>query len=294
MDLLKMKLFALTAETQNISKTAELSGYTQSGVSHTLKRLEEEVGLTLFSRDRYGVHLTAVGAEFLTYVKNVLSEMEKLDQFVYDLHGYEVGSLTIGTYSSICSHWLPKILSSFQPDHPFIKIHIREGGIKEIESWIKHKDVDFALCSHQKNSPYEFISLQMDPFMAILPSNFEYNIAATDFPVNLFSQHSSIMPDPDVDSDIHLQLKSNHVSPKISFSAKDNQSILAMVEQGLGISLVPKLSLYSTKRDLRVLPTVPLLQRNLGVSLLSQNELSPIAKKFLWYIQDYFNQQSNE
>jgi DNA-binding transcriptional LysR family regulator len=51
MDVRKCKLFVLTAETRNISKTAELTGYTQSGVSHTLKALEDEVGVKLFSRD---------------------------------------------------------------------------------------------------------------------------------------------------------------------------------------------------------------------------------------------------
>ena len=74
MDIKKCKVFVITAETKQISRTAKLTGYTQSAVSHMLKSLEKEAGIQLFKRDRYGVHLTSLGSDFLFYVKRFLTE----------------------------------------------------------------------------------------------------------------------------------------------------------------------------------------------------------------------------
>lgn len=285
-NLIKYKLFSLTAETGNISKTAELAGYTQSGVSHTLKRLEEEVNLQLFIRDRYGVRLTPVGKEFLHYVNRLLAEEERLRQFIYDTNGIEYGSLTIGTYTSICTYWLPPMLSAFQLDHPHIQIKLKEGGIKELEGWLSSREVDMIFCSRQPNSSYEFISLKKDTLMAVLPADYQHDEDA--FPLSAFQSIPSILPEPDVDFDIYSVLHNHHITPRIRYTAKDNQTILAMVEHHLGISIIPSLALTNTEWHVRSLPIAPLSERDLGLGFLSQDGLTPIGQKFLWFIQDFF------
>lgn len=289
-NLIKYKLFSLTAETGNISKTAALSGYTQSGVSHTLKRLEEEVELQLFVRDRYGVRLTPVGKEFLRYVNSLLAEEERLRQFIYDTKGVEYGSLTIGTYTSICTYWLPPMLNAFQFDHPSIQIKLREGGSQELETWLANRDVDMIFCSRQPESNYEFCSLKKDILMAVLPKDYQHT--GTTFPLEKFQTIPSILPEADVDRDIYAVLHDHRITPRIRFTAKENHTIMAMVENHLGISIIPSLALTNTSHDVRSLPIEPLFERDLGIGYLSQESLSPIGKKFLWFTQEYFSSQS--
>ena len=76
MDINKYRLFADVAETNNFTKTGDRMGYTQPGVSHILKTLEEEVGFTLFVRTRKGVSLTANAQLILPYIRNLLSASE--------------------------------------------------------------------------------------------------------------------------------------------------------------------------------------------------------------------------
>ncbi|SFP97221.1 DNA-binding transcriptional regulator, LysR family [Lachnospiraceae bacterium XBB1006] len=285
-NLVKYKLFSITAQTGNISKTAEMTGYTQSGVSHTLKRLEEEVNMQLFIRDRYGVRLTPVGKEFLRYVNSLLSEEEKLRQFVYDTNGIEYGTLTIGTYTSICTHLLPTLLNDFHEDHPGIQIKLREGGIKELENWLNRREVDMIFCSRQDNANYSFHPLKKDAFMAVLPK--DYEIEKDTFPIVSFQNTPSILPEAEVDSDIYTLLKEQHVTPQIRYTAKENLTILAMVDKHLGISIIPALALENSPWDIHALPLHPPYARELGIGYLDDESLSPIGKKFLWFVQEYF------
>ena len=284
----KYKLFSITAETGNLSKTAELTGYTQSGVSHILKKLEEEINLTLFVRDRYGVHLTPVGGEFLKYVNSLLAEEEKLKQFIYDTNGFEYGSIRIGTYSSICTHWLPSILNAFQVDHPKVQITLKEGGIKELENWLLQRDVDLILCSNQEKKNYEFYPLRNDELMAVLP--YEYGFAGNAFPLKEFERIPSILPESDVDSDIYSLFHKHHITPNIRFTAKDNLTIMAMVEQNLGISIVPSLALGDNHRNVKIVPIEQESERQLGIGLLDEKILSPLAEKFYIFLQNYFKE----
>ena len=168
MDIKKCKLFVITAETKQISKTAKLTGYTQSAVSHMLKSLEKEVGIELFKRDRYGVHLTSLGADFLFYVKRFLAENERLEQFVYDLHGLEVGSIKVGSYTSVSTAALPEIVKVFHESHPNVDIAIKEGGSDDIENWIADYEVDLGFCSKRPAFAFDFNFCKSLPFPLIV------------------------------------------------------------------------------------------------------------------------------
>ena len=123
MDLNRYIIFLEVAKQQNLSKAAEVLGYTQSGISHTIKRLEKEMNLNLFYRNRNGAFLTAAGKEVYPYISQMVQCQENLNQTILSLHNLHQGTLNIGTYSSISRQWLPHIIHQFKNDFPSIKIH---------------------------------------------------------------------------------------------------------------------------------------------------------------------------
>lgn len=145
MDIKKCELFILTAETENISKTAELSGYTQSGVSHTLKAFEKEVGVPLFKRDRYGVHLTPVANELLPYIRRLVKENEKVTQFLNEIHGFETGNISIGIPFDYPNDRVLSLLKEFHSLHPGIGIQFKEGHSGDITEWVLSCQVDLGI-----------------------------------------------------------------------------------------------------------------------------------------------------
>lgn len=288
MDINTYKIFVTVAETSNISYTAELLGYTQSGVSHSMKRLEKDLGLQLFIRDRYGVHLTPIGREFLQKVRVLISENEKLEQFIYDIKGLEVGSLNIGTFSSISVNWLPDIINKFNLEHPNITINLKEGGIKDLHDWVIESKVDFAFSEFDKDSDLEFMHIIDDEYVAIFSKDYPLGDMKS-FPIKNFSGEKFIIPELSYNNNIFDILKQENVKPLINFYSQNDYSIISMVENNLGTSFTPELVIEKEKDRLQYLPLEPSYHRKLGISMIKFKDLSPAAKTFIYFVANYFD-----
>ena len=282
MDLKKYELFADLVETRNFTASAERLGYTQSGVSHIIKGLEEEVGFPIFVRTRRGVELTDNGTRIVPLVMQLLSDNSSLEQTINALNGLAIGSITIGTYLSISVNWLPKIIFEFQKDFPEIDIHMKEGGIEEIESWIENNHVDFGLCSRRDSQKFDWIHLQDDPLMAVLPNDFPVTTNGS-YSISDFHNQPFIISAMGIDHDIHLALSKADVTPSVHFTSTDDNAIISMVANHLGISILPKLILTGTTNQVTTLPLEPYTCRSLGIGIKSMNNISPASKKFIEY-----------
>lgn len=294
MDIKKCKIFMITTETHNISKTAALTGYTQSAISHMLKSLEKETGITLFIRDRYGVHPTPVARELMPYIHSLLNENEKLEQFIYELNGLEVGNLTIGTFSSIALHLLPDILQKFSAAHPNISVDIREGGSDELETWVANNEVDFCLYSQNSNSPFQFFPFMEDSIVAILPPDFPLPDGQDSIPIEFFDQRPFIISQSGIEYDVHRTIREAGITPIIRFSSKDDRTILSMVEHGLGAAILPELSTVDASANLHILPLNPARKRILGIGIKNTKNVTPIVKLLFYFIMDYFHIESSD
>lgn len=287
MDINTYKIFVSVAETNSISYTAELLGYTQSGISHSIKRLEKDLGLQLFIRDRYGVHLTPIGRDFLQKVRVLMSENEKLEQFIFNIKGLEVGSLNIGTFSSISVNWLPDIINKFNMEHPNIIINLKEGGVKDLNDWITESKVDFAFSEYDNSSELEFLHILEDKYVAIFPKSFSVENMNT-FLVENFNGQKFIIPELSYNNRVYDILKSENIRPLIRFSSQNDYSIISMVENNLGWSISTELVIEKEKHIINYLPLEPSYSRKLGISMKKFKDLSPAAKTFIYFVANYF------
>ena len=108
------KIFIEIAAANNITKAAESLGYTQSGLSHTLNRAEEELGFKLFYRAKSGVTLTPEGELLLPVAKEMERGLEKMYETISSIQGITKGRITIGTFQSISINMLSPVLKAFQ------------------------------------------------------------------------------------------------------------------------------------------------------------------------------------
>lgn len=280
MDIKKLQLFLDIAETKKFTKSGERMGYTQSGVSHILKSMETEMGFSLFSRNKQGVRLTKNAEIILPLVRALLSQYERLEQTVNDLNGLKTGKLVIATYSSISVNWMPQIIHRFQKEYPGIDISLMEGGSEDIVGWLNNDIADFGFVSHRNMESLEWISLCEDPLVAVLPKDYPPPEAGR-FPIKEFEQKCFIISAMGTDYDIHYALESSGVKPNMRFSATDDHTIIAMVANKLGISILPKLMLKNYDNMVSSYLLEPYFYRDLGIAVKSKENMSPAAEKFL-------------
>ncbi len=283
MDFRKYEVFLRAIECGSLTKAGCELGYTQSGVSHMMKGLEDEVGFRLFSRGRAGVELTSEGARIVPIIRELSKWNEQLNQTLSLIKGFELGTIRIATIASISFNWLPRIIRRFLEDFPNIDIDIMEGGAEEIKQWLAERRADIGFISVQENSEGEAVPLKKDRFLAVLPPDFPVD-GRKFFPLSDFNEQTFIISTRGIDYDIHRILENNNVTPKIKFSSTDDNTIISMVANGLGVSILPELMLAGHMHRVRTMRLKPEIFRTLGMVVPSMKDTSPAAKKFMEYV----------
>ena len=285
MEINKYALFADVAETKNFTKSGDNMGYTQPGVSHILKSMENELGFELFSRTKQGIRLTTNAEAILPIVRRLLAVNEQLEQTIASLNGLETGHLTIATFASISRNWLPAFIHNFQKSYPGVEIELLEGGTDDIVGWVSESVADFGLMSHLHTGSLEWIPLYEDPLVAVLPKNYYEGEAPDAFPIREILEQPFILSAQGIDYDIHYALDKAGIHPESIFSSTDDTTIVAMVANQLGISILPKLTLQDLNYPVLQLPLEPYASRELGIAFRSHSSLSPATSHFISSVQ---------
>jgi DNA-binding transcriptional LysR family regulator len=273
-------------ELGSLTKAADLLGFTQSGVSHTINSLETELGFTLLLRSRSGVTLTANGEKLLKPIREILNWNEQLKQVVTSIHGLETGTIRIGTFTSVSVHWLPGMIKQYQNDYPNIEIKLLEGDYEEIENWISGGHVDCGFITIPARGKFKVIPLKEDRMVAILPKDHPL-CEQPYFPFSQIEKEPFIIPSVGSDYDVRRILDKASIKPNIKFSTEDDYAIIAMVENGLGISILPELVLQGRDHDVCLLELEDHSFRSLGIAVPSIKDASPAARRFVDCVQQW-------
>ncbi|CEH28536.1 LysR family transcriptional regulator [Aneurinibacillus migulanus] len=290
MTLAKFEVFRTVIELGGLSKAAEALGLTQSAVSHAIASLESDFGFTLLTRGRSGISLTSNGERILLYIHEILKWNEQMMQEVANINGIEVGTVRIGTFPSVSIQWLPQIMKQFKQSFPLIEIKLFEGNYDDIEQWIVNGAVDFGFLSLPTSKAFEVIPLKKDKMLCILPDTHPLHQQDKIY-FEQIKNEMFIMPKSNIDKDVRKILKNNNVTPEIQYEVEEDQAIIAMVQNNLGISILPEMILYRIPNNVCVINLEGDNYRSIGIAATSLKNISPAAGKFIEYVKLWLNVQ---
>lgn len=290
MTLAKFEVFRTVIELGGLSKAAEALGLTQSAVSHAIASLESDFGFTLLTRGRSGISLTSNGERILLYIREILKWNEQMIQEVANINGIEVGTVRIGTFPSVSIQWLPQIMKQFKQSFPLIEIKLFEGNYDDIEQWIVNGAVDFGFLSLPASKAFEVIPLKKDKMLCILPDTHPLHQQDKIY-FEQIKNEMFIMPKSNIDKDVRKILKNNNVTPEIQYEVEEDQAIIAMVQNNLGISILPEMILYRIPNNVCVINLEGDHYRSIGIASTSLKNISPAAGKFIEYVKSWLNVQ---
>ena len=282
MELRLLRYFLTVAKEQSFTKAAERLNYTPSGVSQLVGALENETGLTLLKRTRKGVTLTSDGEILLPAVREFLEKENRIYELAAEVKGLLVGSVTIAAYSSISTHWLPEVIRDFEQDYPQIEIRLMEGIRQEVTRWLDEKKADIGFLSYQEPMPYEWTPLDYDEMLAVLPKDHLY-ASKESYPLINCETDSFIMPALGRDDDVVSLFERNGIKLNIHFTTLENFATMAMIEKGLGMSVMNNLITEKWNCDIVKIPVDPPSRITLGLAVPSYKQASPAVKRFIKY-----------
>ncbi|MDD5902081.1 MAG: LysR family transcriptional regulator [Oscillospiraceae bacterium] len=283
MSISKYETLAKVCELGSLTKAAEALGCTQSAVSHTINSLEEQFGFAILTRSRAGVRLTDDGERIMPSVRGMLNYYEQLNQTVSAIRGLDFGTVRIGAFTSVAVHWLPGVIKEFQRDYPNVDIKLLNGDYHDVEKWITDGSVDLGFVNLPAKLGCECIALMEDRLLAILPPDHKF-ASYPKFPLVECETEAFITLLETSNHDANKALSAAGIKPNIKFSTKDDYAIIAMVEQGLGISIMPELLLRGRHDNVAIKELVPPSKRTIGLAIGETSSQSPATRKFADYI----------
>lgn len=268
---------------KSFSRAADALQYSQPAISRMIKSLEDDFGVPLLERTGKGIYLTSDGLELIPYIERVCAMHTKLQDKVAELNGLQSGTVRIASFSSVMTYWLPDVIKRFQQDYPNIRYELLDGDYGEIENWVLDGRVDCGILPLPISSDLETELLYHEQFHVILPP--EHPLTRFDrISPSQLEQEPFILTEKGGKSVISLYFEEQGIAPEVRFVTWDDYAAMRMVEQGLGISILPdKITEYAPYRFERRELEVP-LSRDVVLAMRSRRELSRLTRQLIEYM----------
>jgi len=163
--LSQLRALVAVADCQNFGEAAFQLGLTQPTVSHAIATLEEELGVILLSRGRHGAQLTPAGAAVTQHARDILHQLEVMQQTANLHKGLQGGQVRIATFRSAAAHLLPKIVAQFQVDYPAVTVAITEFyDYSYVEQEARNGKADIGITALPTCDEFETLELIRDAY----------------------------------------------------------------------------------------------------------------------------------
>jgi DNA-binding transcriptional LysR family regulator len=288
MHLSQLEVFVALAELHSFTEAAERVGVTQSAVSHALAALERELSATLFERNRRGVTtLTAIGQSILPHVRALLANAEAITQEAKAARGLADGRLRLGNTLSLSPDLIARVVRSFQQLYPTIEVVLFEGTMLEVSEWIAHSivDVGWVLLPHPESAAARGLAstlLVTDELCVLVPRGHRLEGLRAVGSQDLANEHFIMAKNACTLQLMGMAgLEPGRLRAQIRHQASDSATILAMVRETLGISLMPRSMLPPNAEGVVALPLRPPRQLPLGLAVRAQATIAPSTRRFI-------------
>jgi len=145
MDLRQLEHVVAVAEERHFTRAARRLNIVQSGLSASVRALEEELGAPLFQRSTRRVEMTTAGRTFVAEARRVLAAARGAREAVAAVQGLRRGQLRIGTIQSLAPFVdLPALIGRFHRAHPGVEIELAQGGSAQLIDKVRDGQVDLA------------------------------------------------------------------------------------------------------------------------------------------------------
>ena len=275
-DTFKISAVLLAAQERSFVKASEKLGYTPSALCHLADALEAELGLKVLERTHRGGCLTPEGQTLLPKLQAVLDAEQALKAGVRELLDRQACTLRIGTYSSIANHILPEAVKQYLDGNPHVRVSICVGD--SLGDWLAKDLVDVVLDDVVAEPAYLQLPFAREAYFAVVPQGA--------FPGRDRVCREELYPYTYIsvnESKTNRYFDRSAFQNVIPFSSVDDRSVLAMVQQGLGVAVLPALVLRQLPQGVRALALEPDIYRTLYASCI--RDKSPAATGFVAFMQ---------
>jgi len=246
MNLRDFEYVVAVAELRHFGKAADACNVSQPTLSGQIRKLEEHLGIEIFERTKRSVRVTPVGERIVERARTLLAAADSIEEIATAMTDPLSGALRLGAIPTVAPYVMPRLLPSLAQALPLVELKLKEGFTREIERMLVECSLDAAIIATEPVAPQlTSIPLYDEPFWIALPKGHrlsqEEDIDLGDLAgerLLLLSEEHCLR-----DQVLSFYPQTKHDPATISTEETSLTTILALVGGGLGVTLVPAMSL---------------------------------------------------
>ena len=285
-----LRYFQVVAQELHFRKASEKLFITQPGLSRQIKQLEEELGVQLFVRDKRQVELTDAGRYLYHESTNLLNQLGAVKRSITLIDKGEEGEIRIGFVGSAVQQVIPSLLLKLKNQFPKIHTSLEEMSNKDQIYAIEHNQLDIGFI-RTKDAPEGISSIQIfkDTFSIVLPKSHPID-ADTYVDLSQFSAEKFIFFSSNYSRTYYNKVMSifddHGFEPKISHKSVHANTIFRLVENGLGVAIVPSSLQHGFDLDIKFIELKNVKQTTYLSLIWKEYSQNQLVKKFTSLIEN--------
>ena len=279
----QLRFLVAVANELNFSRAAEKCHVTQPTLSAGLKELETQLGVMLVERTRRSVRMTSAGDEITERARRILADIAEIEALAAYHGGAFTGSLRLGAIPTVGPYLVPHALPLLRARYPDLKLFLREELTDTLVSGVEEGRLDLALVA----LPHDVGSLQVEPLFEdgyALATPPDHMLAGRkDLTGQELAEHSLMLLERGHCLQRHAlsALPSGELHEDESFSATSLPTLVSMVEEGLGITLLPRLAIDAGAAEGHAIALTEIPAACPRQVVLAWRKSSPHVKRFM-------------
>lgn len=289
-NLSQYKIFYEVAKAGNISKAAKELYISQPAISKAISKLEDNLGLSLFTRSSRGVQLTSEGEILFEHTREAFDALERGEQELKRIQEFDIGHLRIGVSNTLCKYILLPYLKTFIDQYPHMKVTIESQATAQTLAWLEQQKIDLGLVAEPSvRRDLAFIPVMdiQDTFVTT-PSYLENLYLREGQDTSLFETGNIMLLDTSNMTRHHVNeyMAENNIWPRQILEVTTMDLLIEFAKIGLGIACVIK-ELVQKELDSGLLVEIPLNipihRRTIGFAYHPANQAMAL-KTFLEFL----------
>ncbi|MFI5729206.1 LysR family transcriptional regulator [Kribbella sp. NPDC051587] len=267
-DLGRLRALYAVAQYGSVNRAAEVLGYTPSAVSQQLAKLERETRTTLVERRGRGIVLTDAALQLAATAERILELVEDAELTLEEQRGQAIGTLQIAAFPTAARGLLPTALSRLIDEHPALDVRVSETDPYEAVAAVNRGEVHVAVVHDWHNTPLALpeglsrVKLGSDPADVLVPAAHRLAGKESVRAEDLIGERWICQPPGSICHEWLVRtMRRAGAEPDFAYSVAEYQTQLAMLAQGIGIGLVPRLGRGPLPDGVVVVPLQPELSR---------------------------------
>jgi DNA-binding transcriptional LysR family regulator len=294
MEFGQLEAFVQVAHLGSFSRAAEALFLTQPSVTARIQSLEKDLGEELFERGGRTIKLNDAGSVFLAYAERALKEVQESRDALESLRNAELGHLRIGSALTISAYVLPRLLKAFRGCYPGVAVSVRTGRSEHVMDMVLADENQVGLVRGLYHPELETVHLYDDEVVLVTHPSHEF-AADGCAPIESVGRQPLIFFDKGSSYHglIHGYFRDAGIVPAHSMELDSMEATKKMVEEGLGIAILPRVSVMrelglGVLAEVRVTGAPPLKRPIALITRRSRRQSRPV-KAFIELLQSTYH-----